>query len=207
MAPAKGGARPSRFAPRRLAAERFLGRRAVAEVEMTAHRLLASLIRYKAVADAELLTALERVDAAGEGGSAAFRAALRVFNHAHIVDRIFAAHLGGTQHPYAASWSDAPPELGPFAASVRETDRWYVDFVERVSEDDLAAEVTFTFTDGAPGRMTREEMIAHVVTHGGYHRGEVGRLLPEIEETAMRDVFTGFLHRMEPARRGEPIRA
>ncbi|MQT11589.1 DinB family protein [Segnochrobactrum spirostomi] len=170
---------------------------------MTAHRLLTSLIRYKATADDELIAALERVDAAGEGGSAAFRAALRVFSHAHIVDRIFAAHLGGTRHPFTASWSDEPPPLSALAAGVRETDRWYVDFIDRVAPDDLAVEIPFTFTDGARGRMTREEMLAHVVTHGGYHRGEVGRLLPAIEETAMRDVFTGFLHRTEPGRRGE----
>lgn len=172
---------------------------------MTVHRLLTSLIRYKATADDELIAALERVDAAGEGGSDAFRAALRVFNHAHIVDRIFAAHLDGTRHPYAASWSEAPPALPVLAASVGDTDRWYLAFMERVSPDDLAGEIAFTFTDGARGRMTREEMLAHVVTHGGYHRGEVGRLLPAIEETAMRDVFTGFLHRTEPGRRGEAV--
>lgn len=172
---------------------------------MTAHRLLTSLIRYKAAADGELIAALEQVDAAGEGGSAAFRAALRVFNHAHIVDRIFAAHLAGTRHSYVASWSGEPPALPALAAGVRETDRWYVGYVDRVSPEDLAAEIAFTFTDGARGRMTREEMLAHVVTHGGYHRGEVGRLLPAIEATAMRDVFTGFLHRTEPARRGEAV--
>jgi uncharacterized damage-inducible protein DinB len=49
--------------------------------------------------------------------------------------------------------------------------------------------------------MSREEMLAHVITHSGYHRGEVGRLLPQIESAAMRDVFAGYLHRSDPKRR------
>ena len=49
--------------------------------------------------------------------------------------------------------------------------------------------------------MSREEMLAHVITHSGYHRGEAGRLLPQIESTAMRDVFAGYLHRADPQRR------
>ncbi len=35
----------------------------------------------------------------------------------------------------------------------------------------------FRFTDGAPGRMSREEMLMHVVTHGVGHRGQVSALM------------------------------
>ncbi|MGO4333570.1 hypothetical protein AB4037_01570 [Labrys sp. KB_33_2] len=49
--------------------------------------------------------------------------------------------------------------------------------------------------------MSREEMLAHVVTHAGYHRGEIGRLLPQIVEAASVDVFAGYLHRSDPDRR------
>jgi uncharacterized damage-inducible protein DinB len=91
--------------------------------------------------------------------------------------------------------------LAPLSAEIRETDTWYVDYVSRLSAEQLGEDLDFTFTDGGHGRMSREEMLAHVITHGGYHRGEVGRLLPQIEETAMRDVFTGYLHRTEPERR------
>jgi uncharacterized damage-inducible protein DinB len=72
----------------------------------------------------------------------------------------------------------------------------------QVTPEELEETIDFTFTDGGQGRMSREEMLAHVITHSGYHRGEVGRLLPDIENTAMRDVFAGYLHRAEPQRRG-----
>ena len=58
---------------------------------MTAQTLLSSLLRYKASANDELLNALDALGA--EAPSPALRSAIRVFNHAHIVDRIFAANL------------------------------------------------------------------------------------------------------------------
>jgi uncharacterized damage-inducible protein DinB len=166
---------------------------------MSAQTLLNSLFRYKASVDDELLDALNSLGE--ESRSDAFSAALRVLNHAHRVDRIFAANLQRLDHSYTANWSNEPPPLAQLAAGIRETDRWYIDYSTRITPEEMEEAVDFTFTDGGHGRMSREEMLAHVVTHAGYHRGEVGRLLPEIESTAMRDVFAGYLHRTEPARR------
>lgn len=166
---------------------------------MTAQALLNSLFRYKASVDDELLTALEALNPATP--SADVRSALRVFNHAHVVDRIFAAHLMKGSHAYSASWSDEAPALARLATDIRETDRWYVDYTAGINPGMLEDVIEFTFTDGGRGRMTREEMLAHVITHSGYHRGEVGRLLPQIESVAMRDVFAGYLHRSDPGRR------
>lgn len=166
---------------------------------MTAQSLLTSLLRHKASADDELLDALGLLD--GEGAAPAFRSAMRVLNHASIVDRIFVANLQGHAHGYDANWTREAPPLVELSADIRATDNWLVDYIARASAEALEEVVGFTFTDGAPGRMSRGEMLAHVITHSGYHRGEVGRLLPEIEATAMRDVFAGWLHRAEPARR------
>ncbi|MBB4250194.1 DinB family protein [Rhizobium sp. BK008] len=166
---------------------------------MSAQTLLNSLFQYKASVDDELLDALNALEA--DAPSDAFRSALRVLNHAHLVDRIFVANLQGLGHTYAASWSSETPPLAQLSADIRDTDRWYIDYTSRISLQEMEGVVDFTFTDGGRGRMSREEMLAHVVTHGGYHRGEVGRLLPDIESTAMRDVFTSYLHRTDPARR------
>ncbi|MBB6222448.1 putative damage-inducible protein DinB [Rhizobium leguminosarum] len=58
---------------------------------MSAKTLLNSLLRYKASVDDELLDALSALGE--EARSDAFHSALRVLNHAHLVDRIFAANL------------------------------------------------------------------------------------------------------------------
>ena len=166
---------------------------------MTALTLLDSLFHYKASIDDELLDALKLIDA--EAHAENFRSALRVLNHAHIVDCIFASNLQKKPHAYTASWSEDAPALADLASAIREINRWYLDYLSRISAPDLEEVVQFTFTDGEHGRMSREEMLAHVITHSGYHRGEAGRLLPQIESTAMRDVFAGYLHRADPQRR------
>jgi uncharacterized damage-inducible protein DinB len=162
---------------------------------MTAHALLQALLRYKADADAELLDALVALP---EPSTPATREALRVLNHAHIVDRIFAAHLEKRAHAYETNWIDDAPPIAQLSSGMRDTDRWYIDYVSRLSPAALEETIDFVFTDGARGRMSREEMLAHVITHAGYHRGEAGRLLPQINA---RDVFAGYLHRVEPGRR------
>lgn len=166
---------------------------------MTAQRLLHSLFQYKASVDEELIAALTA--ASSVAAAEDFRSALRVLYHAHLVDRIFAANLSNRKHGYTASWSEDVPQLVELAADIRAIDRWYLDYLSRMGLDELDETIDFAFTDGSPGRMSRAEMLAHVITHGGYHRGEIGRLLPDIEDTAKRDVFAGYLHRAQPQRR------
>lgn len=53
--------------------------------------------------------------------------------------------------------------------------------------------------------MTCEEMLAHVITHGGnichYHHGAVGQILTQAGHAPPRDLLTRPLHLSEPARR------
>ena len=75
-------------------------------------------------------------------------------------------------------------------------------YVSSLTADELSQVLDFTFTDGDRGRMSREEMLLHVLTHGGYHRGNVGQVLKSISVAPPRDLYTKFLHQSEPARRG-----
>ena len=49
--------------------------------------------------------------------------------------------------------------------------------------------------------MSREEMLVHVITHGGYHRGNVGQVLKLLAVAPPRELYTRFLYVNEPARR------
>ena len=81
-------------------------------------------------------------------------------------------------------------------------DAWYLAYVAGLTEPVLAEVLEFQFTDGDRGRMSREEMLLHVITHGGYHRGNVGEVLKSLSIDAPRDLYTKFLHQSEPDRRG-----
>ena len=161
--------------------------------------LLQSLYRQKAAIDEEFFDVIGRVDA--EAHAAERHALIRLMNHIHVVDRIFAAHLRGEPHGYAATNTPETPTLEALRDAVRVSDRGYVELVDALTPAQLAQAVDFTFTDGQHGRMSREEMLGHVITHGSYHRGEVGQMLKRIAAAPPRDLFTAHLHRAEPQRR------
>ncbi|MCF6123651.1 damage-inducible protein DinB [Mesorhizobium sp. M7A.F.Ca.CA.001.07.2.1] len=166
---------------------------------MSNKTLLLSLFRYKSWADNELLALLAEIE--NETTEKQLGAILETVNHAHVVDRIFASNLQQQKHSYRDTGTSSTPTLAELSKAIKETDRWYLRYVEQVDPEELAEAIRFAFTDGAPGQMSREEMLAHVITHGGYHRGEVGRIVTQLSKPSSPDTFTGYLHQAEPARR------
>jgi len=157
-----------------------------------------SLFAYKAWANAELFALLRTLPAEQAD---ALHLCLRTLNHIYVVDRIFRAHLGGEARPFDATNTKDTPSLAQLHADVAATDAWYVAYASGLSEAALSETLGFTFTDGDAGRMSREEMLLHVITHGGYHRGNVGQVLKSISVAPPRDLYTKYLHTSEPARR------
>jgi len=166
---------------------------------MSASTLFPSLFRSKAKANDDLFAAVAALEASGN--KEALHAAIRVLNHVYVVDRIFRAHLIGEAHGYTATNTTETPTLAALRKVVRETDDWYVDYASKAGSGELEREIRFLFTDGKQGRMSREEILAHVVTHGGYHRGAVGRILDQHSAARPPDGLTNFLHSTEPGRR------
>lgn len=161
---------------------------------------LVSLFEYKAWANTELHAVLAKFDAQQHPGE--FRAMLHTLDHANVVDRIFQGHLTGTTTPlFKETHSEPTPSLPELREIVRSTDDWYVQFVRSLSAERLKHQVNFTFTDGDRGAMSCEEMLFHVITHGGYHRGSIGQKLEDIGTDSPPDSLTKFLHRHEPERR------
>ena len=161
--------------------------------------ILPTLLAQKTWANNELFNQLATVTAPEH--ASALHGAIRMLNHIYVVDRIFRAHLLGEPHGYTATNTDATPELGELQFAVAETDAWYEQYAAKITNEQLKESITFQFTDGDAGRMTREEMLAHIITHGAYHRGNVGQILKSIEVAAPRDLLTKFLHVREPGRR------
>jgi len=158
--------------------------------------ILKTLFDYKAWANIELFDVLATVTSEAD-----LHTAIRTLNHIYVVDRIFRAHLLGEAHGYEATNTKATPALSELRAAVIETDGWYQQYVASLDETALSARLQFRFTDGDTGQMSREEILMHVITHGGYHRGNVGQVLKNISVAPPRDILTKFLHVSEPGRR------
>ena len=161
---------------------------------------LIPLFDYKAWADAELLATFAEVPAEH---AELLRQALRTLNHIHVVDRLFRARLDGDALPFEATNTPETPTLEHLRTAFAETDAWYRQYVRGLADDGLRDVLEFRFTDGDAGRMSRSEILQHVILHGAYHRGNVGQILKTVGLAPPRDLFTRFLHLAEPARRSQ----
>ena len=159
---------------------------------------LKSLFGYKAWANTELFALLATLP---EQHAEQVHTCVRTLNHIYVVDRLFRARLTGEPSPFEATNTKATPSLEQLAQDVAATDAWYQSYVSGISDADLSSALEFTFTDGDAGRMSKEEILLHVLTHGGYHRGNVGQVLKSISVAPPRDLYTKFLHQSEPSRR------
>jgi uncharacterized damage-inducible protein DinB len=172
---------------------------------MGENALLSRMLRYQAWANDDMLAAIAELDAVQHAGER--HLALRLMNHCLVVNRIFAAHLTGERHGFASDNTPDTPEPDALRAAFATLDRWYLDYAETATSAMLAESIPFAFTDGDDGYMTREEMLTHVVTHGGYHRGEAGRLMIQAAAHSGQDIrlpwdtYAVHLHRTEPERR------
>lgn len=161
--------------------------------------LLTSLFEQKASINRELFAEMAKVDA--QAHPERRHLAIRILNHIHVVDQIFAGHLRGEPHGFTGTNTEATPTLDELRASVERVDGWYVELVRSLRPEQFAEVVDFRFTDGDAGRMSRAEMLAHVVTHGAYHRGGVGMLMRQADVPPPRDLLTRYLHQSDPSRR------
>jgi uncharacterized damage-inducible protein DinB/putative sterol carrier protein len=161
---------------------------------------LERLFRYKATANDEILASMRLFDDA----SPAREIAIRILSHTYVVDRIFAANLTGTESGYTSANASRAPSLSELSEAIKTSDQWYIDYVSHLDKAQLAERIDFTFTDGEPGRMSREEMLMHVTIHGGSHRGQIGWMMMQNSITPPADRFTSYLHKAEAEARRRP---
>lgn len=158
---------------------------------------LQHLFHYKAWANDELLTALAKL-----GGDFPITGlAIKALSHSYVVDRIFSAHMKQERHGYASANLAEMPALDALSADMRASDQDYIDYVSALDLRQLAERIRFTFTDGAAGCMSREEMLLHVITHGVGHRGQISAVFILNGMTPVKDGFTTYLHEVEARRR------
>lgn len=159
---------------------------------------LRSLFGYKSWADQQLFAMLAGLDAEH---AELLHSCVRTLNHLYVVDRLFRARLSSEPLPFDATNTTLTPALAQLRSAVAETDAWYEDYAAQLGAQDGAEVIDFCFVDGDRGRMSREEILLHVISHGCYHRGNVGQLMKSAALTPPHDLYTRFLHEREPLRR------
>lgn len=167
---------------------------------------LVQLFQHKAWCGRRLVQALRAAPADVDRAQMALM--LFTFDHTSIVDQIFKARLVGEEPGFSGVVASRRPDLDTLAQTLAETDAWYVDYAGRVTAAELDETLEFTFvSDGQAGRMTRSEILAHVLTHSASHRGAVGKMLENLGLSAAPDMVTTFVREVREGVADGPTRS
>jgi uncharacterized damage-inducible protein DinB len=158
----------------------------------------ANAFKYKQWANIELLSlGMRQLHLLPENDANFF---MRNLNHTAVVDSLFISRIAGTKEQFAADNTVETPSLSELGDRMEENDTWLVAFTESASAADLERIVQFQFTDGDQGRLSIDEILLHLLTHGSNHRGMASRVLATHGLERPKDTFTRFLHETEPFR-------
>jgi uncharacterized damage-inducible protein DinB len=146
---------------------------------MGAQRNIEMLTRYTQWANQRLYQALQAVPEAGQKAPCPGRpqGMAGVLGHVYVVDLIWKAHLLGQAHGFTSRSAPAYIPCAELAGLQAQEDAWYAGYAQSLSGQDLQESVDFRFVDGGAGRLTRGDMLLHVVNHKTYHRGYVADML------------------------------
>lgn len=140
---------------------------------------LRMLTRYKAWADARLLSTL--VSLSAEQLSApqpiVFGSLIRTLNHVRAMDQVWRCHLLGEAHGLHSRNPEFCPPLDALMREQNALNGWFVDYADALSAPAWNAQVDFEFIGGGAGRLSRAEILLHVVNHASYHRGHMADML------------------------------
>lgn len=140
------------------------------------------LTRYKAWADDVFLSTISNVPVfeLTAPRPIVFGSLIRTLNHSYAMDFVWQCHLIGKPHGLTTRNPEHCPGIEELVISQRGIDAWYVDYAMSIGGQSLGEIVAFEFIGGGSGRMTRQEILLHVVNHSTYHRGHVADMLYEL---------------------------
>lgn len=167
---------------------------------MTATSNARMLARYNAWADARIFDSVAGLPQgeAEKPRTTLFKTMIGTLNHNYVVDLIWRAHLEGREHGLKARNMVLHPELAALREAQEKLNAWYVAWSDAQSEASLAEKLDFRFISGKAGRMTRLEMLQHVVTHKAYHRGWVAEMFFEVPAKVLDMDLPVFLGEVAP---------
>ena len=114
--------------------------------------------------------------------------ALQLLSHIVAAERVWLDRL--EQQPQAVPvWPKA--ELGWCEMQAAELSRWWTEYLRRISDEDLARKISYKNSKGEAWTSTIEDVLAHVILHSAYHRGQIASHMRSIGQTP---AYTDFIH-------------
>ena len=141
------------------------------------------LTRYKAWADDLFLTALHSLPEAELSAPRpiVFGSLIRTLHYTYQMDYVWKCHLLGKSHGLTTRNPEECPGLEELVVKQRGMDDWYIRYADSIAEDELQEIVEFEFIGGGTGKMSRRDILMHVVNHSTYHRGHAAGILYQLD--------------------------
>jgi uncharacterized damage-inducible protein DinB len=169
---------------------------------MVTRELLSLLFQYNAWADRRLL------DACGSLTNEQF---LRNLGSSFSSVRDTVAHLYGAEwvwnerfqgHSPAASYPAATfPDLASVRAKLEEMDRYYIDYIAKLTPQDLERVIRYKNFAGEEFSNPLWQSLHHLTNHATYHRGQVVTLLRQLGVKPVSTDLIGFYREQAAAAR------
>ena len=109
---------------------------------------------------------------------------LLTLDHTSIVDQLFKARLAGEAEPgFEDVVARRLPDLDGLGSTMAATDAWRSSTMPGAPHRPIWRRwsCSNSSSDEDDGRMTKGQMLAHVITHGASHRGAIGKMLEGLE--------------------------
>jgi uncharacterized damage-inducible protein DinB len=109
-----------------------------------------------------------------------FGSLIRTLHHAYLMDLVWQCHLLGKPHGLSTRNPEAHPSIDALVEAQRAIDAWYAAYADGLDEAAASVMIDFEFIGGGAGRMSRSDIVLHVVNHTTYHRGHVAGMLYDL---------------------------
>ena len=109
-----------------------------------------------------------------------FHTLIGTLNHIYLVDLRWQAHLEGRDHDFESLSLVLHEELPVLQRAQQSINHWYVDWSDRQSVQTLDEMVRLRFVGGEHGKMSRGDILLHVVNHATCHRGWIAEMFFEV---------------------------
>lgn len=146
------------------------------------------LFRYEAWASRRLLIRLRQLPDADPQ-------VRKLFAHIQVGLKVWIMRIRGEDSRGLAIWPDL--SLGECEALIDENEKAYAGLLLNLSEELLARKVAYTNQHGLSYETAVGDILLHVITHGGYHRGQIARLLRQSGHEPVNTDYITYVRELE----------
>ncbi|MFK8018754.1 MAG: DinB family protein [Pseudomonadales bacterium] len=130
-----------------------------------------------------------------------FGSIANLLSHINAMADVWKCHLEGRPHGYTRrAPNKTNSSIVELSVQQNQNYEWYVRYACALDLNLYAEKVDFEFIGGGSGRMSREEIILHVINHCSYHRGHIEGVFYQLSVEPPTTDLTAYLNDIYDAR-------